>query len=75
MKFAVAVLFFCGFATLGPAQENAVPKQADSPAIGLPVGSTAPSFTFLDQFDHRQSNETLKGSNGTVLLFFRSADW
>jgi hypothetical protein len=75
MKFAVAVLLFCGFMAFGPAQENAVPQRTDSPAIGLPVGSTAPSFSFLDQFDHPQSNETLKGSNGTVLLFFRSADW
>jgi hypothetical protein len=23
----------------------------------------------------KQSNETLKGSKGTILLFFRSADW
>jgi hypothetical protein len=28
-----------------------------------------------DQFGHAQSNSTLKGSKGTVLFFFRSADW
>jgi hypothetical protein len=28
-----------------------------------------------DKFGHAQSNEPLKGSKGTVLLFFRSADW
>jgi hypothetical protein len=75
MKFAVAVLLFCGFIAFAPAQENAVPQHTDSPAIGLPVGSKAPSFSLFDQFDHSQSNVTLKGSNGTVLLFFRSADW
>ena len=43
--------------------------------IGLPVGQKAPGFSALDQFGHQQSLETLKGKNGTVLLFFRSADW
>jgi len=32
-------------------------------------------FAAIDQFGQRISNETLKGTNGTVLLFFRSADW
>jgi peroxiredoxin len=44
-------------------------------AIGLAVGQKAPAFSAVDQFGHEQSTETLKGSKGTVLLFFRSADW
>jgi len=32
-------------------------------------------FAAVDQFGQRISNETLKGTDGTVLLFFRSADW
>jgi hypothetical protein len=44
-------------------------------AIGLPVGQKAPDFSVPDQFGHQQSLETLRGKNGTVLLFFRSADW
>jgi hypothetical protein len=43
--------------------------------IGLHVGRKAPTFSLHDQFGQQQSLETLKGSNGTVLLFFRSADW
>src|SRR5271166_3406748 len=43
--------------------------------IGLSVGEKAPEFSVSDQFGHRQSLATLKGKNGTVLLFFRSADW
>jgi peroxiredoxin len=39
------------------------------------VGQKAPPFTAHDQFGHSQSLDTLKGANGTVLLFFRSADW
>ncbi len=43
--------------------------------IGLPVGERAPDFSVSDQFGHQQSLGTLKGKNGTVILFFRSADW
>jgi hypothetical protein len=44
-------------------------------SIGLEVGQRAPSFSARDQFGHAQSLDSLKGSKGTVLLFFRSADW
>ena len=43
--------------------------------IGLAVGQKAPTFTARDQFGQEQSLATLKGRSGTVLLFFRSADW
>ena len=44
-------------------------------SIGLAVGQKAPNFSARDEFGHVQTLETLKGPNGTVLLFFRSADW
>ena len=44
-------------------------------AIGLSAGQKAPEFSLRDQFGHLQTLDTLKGANGTVLLFFRSADW
>lgn len=44
-------------------------------AIGLPVGRPAPPFSLRDQFGRQQTLESLKGPRGTVLLFFRSADW
>ena len=44
-------------------------------AIGLAVGAKAPAFTARDQFGREQSLASLKGPKGTVLLFFRSADW
>src|ERR1700676_857242 len=44
-------------------------------AIGLAVGHRAPAFSAPDQFGRQQTLETLKGPKGTVLLFFRSADW
>jgi hypothetical protein len=44
-------------------------------SIGLGIGQKAPAFSTRDQFGHEQSLATLKGPKGTVLLFFRSADW
>lgn len=44
-------------------------------SIGLAVGEKAPSFSARDQFGRKESLDTLKGTDGTVLLFFRSADW
>ena len=44
-------------------------------SIGLAAGHVAPAFTARDQSGRKQTLETLKGPNGTVLLFFRSADW
>jgi len=44
-------------------------------SIGLAVGQKAPDFSARDQFGKLQTLETLKGPKGTVLLFFRSADW
>lgn len=44
-------------------------------SIGLAVGQKAPAFSIRDQFGQLQTLDTLKGANGTVLLFFRSADW
>jgi hypothetical protein len=44
-------------------------------SIGLAAGQKAPAFSVRDQFGRVQTLDTLKGTNGTVLLFFRSADW
>lgn len=44
-------------------------------SIGLAVGQAAPNFRLRDQFGRKQTLDSLKGAKGTVLLFFRSADW
>jgi peroxiredoxin len=43
--------------------------------VGLRAGQKAPDFTATDQLGKTQTLETLRGSKGTVLLFYRSADW
>lgn len=44
-------------------------------SVGLAVGQKAPAFSLPDQFGQLQTLDSLKGKNGTILLFFRSADW
>jgi hypothetical protein len=75
MRHIVAILFSFCFLMSANAQERATSTKASSPIIGLQIGGKAPAFVLRDQFNREQSNETLKGSSGTILLFFRSADW
>jgi hypothetical protein len=75
-KVALLVWMVC-LTLVAPAlaQEKQPSAAAISAPIGLEVGEKAPAFSAPDQFGHQQSNETLKGPKGTILLFFRSADW
>ncbi len=50
-------------------------KSIEIMSIGLAVGQKAPAFSLHDQFGRVQTLDSLKGPKGTVLLFFRSADW
>ena len=75
MKIGIAVLFSIGVLALASRQENRPASDDIAPSIGLEIGQRAPAFALVDQFGHEQSNETVRASKGTVLLFFRSADW
>jgi peroxiredoxin len=48
--------------------------RADANAI-LMLGNKIPSLSGTDQFGEERNFENLKGPNGLVILFFRSADW
>jgi hypothetical protein len=75
VKFACAVAAFLFFNFLAPGLAKDQVPQPSVASIGLQTGQRAPAFNLLDQFGREQSNETLRGSCGTVVLFFRSADW
>ncbi len=68
-----ALLVSAGFLALGFASQK--PGEETAPPVGINVGQKMPRFTAPDQFGHEVSSDALKGPNGTVLLFFRSADW
>jgi len=75
MKIGIAILCSIGFLALASGQENHLPNEGVAASVGLEIGQQAPAFTLTDQFGHEQSNQTLKGPKGMVILFFRSADW
>jgi peroxiredoxin len=57
------------------AQDRTASARTSASGIGLAIGTRAPAFSLRDQSGRVQTNDTLKGAKGTVLLFVRSADW
>ena len=75
MIFGCAILLLALSALPAANSQNPLSSENDPPAPGLAVGRPAPAFSASDQFGRVQTLDTLRGANGTVLLFFRSADW
>ena len=50
-------------------------QHADLSTIGPRVGQEVTSFTLADQDGRQRTLESLMGSRGVMLVFFRSADW
>jgi hypothetical protein len=73
-KFSIAVLAFAITARCGSLCA-ATTQPADLPNSDLKAGQTIPELSGTDQFGKPQDFDSLKGPNGLVLLFFRSADW
>lgn len=42
---------------------------------GTEVGERIPSFEALDQHGRAQSFDSIRGPNGALVVFVRSADW
>jgi len=51
------------------------PDRIDTSKIGPEVGTTVPAFSGIDQFGKPQTLASTRGPKGTMLVFFRSADW
>jgi len=52
-----------------------VPKADQNLTTGPAVGARIPPFEAVDQDGKPRTFDTLRGPNGLVLLFVRSADW
>jgi hypothetical protein len=51
------------------------PPAVDTSKIGPQVGQVVPPIRGTDQSGKTQTLASLAGANGTMLVFFRSADW
>ena len=77
IRILILQFSFLGAVAAGLPSSRLAAEQADAPKpqVGPAGGEIAPPFKARDQFGKQQSNSSLAGKNGTVLLFFRSADW
>ena len=50
-------------------------RQADLGAVGPAVGTQVPAFSLVDHQGRARSLASVAGPKGTMLVFFRSADW
>lgn len=67
MKLSVALLF--GVAAFAQTEKIDVSK------LGPQVGQKVPEFRLSDQNGKVQTLDSIMGSKGAMLVFFRSADW
>lgn len=72
-KCVVAALMVSGLAVLSAQAPAPVP--IDTSKIGPQVGQSVPPIDGVDQFGKRRSLASVAGTRGTMLVFFRSADW
>jgi len=54
---------------------QAAPASVDVDRIGPQVGQTVPDFELRDQTGVPRTLSSLAGPKGTMLVFYRSADW
>jgi hypothetical protein len=67
VKLSVALLL--GVAAFAQTEKIDVSK------LGPQVGAKVPEFRLSDQNGNVQTLESIMGSRGAMLVFFRSADW
>jgi hypothetical protein len=51
------------------------PPAVDTSKAGPQVGTVVPPVAGVDQFGQSRTLESSSGPKGTMLVFFRSADW
>lgn len=51
------------------------PPAIDTSKVGPQVGAVVSAFSGIDQFGKSHTLESSYGPQGTMLVFFRSADW
>jgi hypothetical protein len=54
---------------------QAARQKVDVSRLGPQVGQRVPDFSLKDQNGRAQNLQSIMGSRGAMLVFFRSADW
>lgn len=72
IRVTVLAALLLGFSTLAAAQTREAVEVA---SLGPQVGERVPGFSLPDQNGQIHDLDSIMGSNGVMLVFFRSADW
>jgi peroxiredoxin len=84
IRAALLVVGACGALAYGataaaqqPARSIAARRATETPLsnVGIPVGERIPAFAARDQDGNVQTFESVRGPNGAVVYFYRSASW
>ena len=71
-KWTFVGILLLSISTVAAAQER---KAIDVSVLGPQVGESVPDFSLPDQHGQLQTLESVRGPNGSLILFHRSADW
>jgi hypothetical protein len=71
VSFVISSLFLCSW-SIGAQQ---APPKIDVNKLGPQVGERVPEFSLQDQFGKTWTRDSLMGTGGLMLVFYRSADW
>ena len=69
----ISVLAFLIILSMPTYAQDSEPIDID--ALGPQVGERVPDFELRDQHGQLQTLESVRGPNGSLILFHRSADW
>jgi len=71
----VSALLLAGTALAQETGFDEIPEGNENWTTGPAVGERIPDFAALDQHGVRRTFDQIKGPNGALVFFFRSADW
>jgi hypothetical protein len=77
MRTNIHIKTLVGFLLIGSSTFTSAQTRTpiDVSALGPQVGDRVPGFSLPDQNGQLQSLESVRGPNGSLILFHRSADW
>lgn len=74
IAWSLAALFLISPVSRPPMMAQTRAK-IDVSKLGPQVGERVPDFSLNDQNGHTQTLQSIMGSKGAMLVFYRSADW
>jgi hypothetical protein len=70
-----ALLLAAGLVVASSAAQQLARTPIDISKLGPQVGQQVPDFSLKDQTGRTWTRQSILGSKGAMIIFFRSADW